>query len=152
MSQNPEEIMFRVDICERNLKPENNSTYKKIPRRLYLEKGEEFSGEFNWSESQQGFILGSFFWGYLLTQIPGGWLGHRFGGKWPFGLGLLVTGILAIATPCVARFGGYYAIVGVRVLQGLAGGITVPCMHSLLARWIPPEERGKLTAIVYAGN
>ncbi|XP_035707132.1 putative inorganic phosphate cotransporter [Folsomia candida] len=111
----------------------------------------EDDGEFDWSEAEQGFILGSFFWGYLITQIPGGWMGHKFGGKWPVGIGLFVTALLAIITPATARWGGFQAIVMVRILQGLAGGITVPCMHTLLARWIPPNERGQLTALVYAG-
>jgi hypothetical protein len=37
-----------------------------------LEEG--YYGEFDWSPADQGLILGSFFWGYLLTQIPGGLL------------------------------------------------------------------------------
>ena len=31
-------------------------------------------GEFVWNKETQGIILGAFFWGYLVTQIPGGWL------------------------------------------------------------------------------
>jgi ACS family sodium-dependent inorganic phosphate cotransporter-like MFS transporter 5 len=29
---------------------------------------EEINGEFDWNEKEQGLILGSFFWGYVLTQ------------------------------------------------------------------------------------
>ena len=29
-----------------------------------------------------GNILGSFYFGYIVTQVPGGWLATRFGGKW----------------------------------------------------------------------
>ena len=29
-------------------------------------------GPFLWSESKQGVILGMFFYGYVLTQLPGG--------------------------------------------------------------------------------
>jgi hypothetical protein len=32
----------------------------------------EYKGEFDWSPQTQGFVLGSFFYGYLLTQIIGG--------------------------------------------------------------------------------
>ena len=42
-------------------------------------------GEFNWNEEEQGIILGCFFWGYIITQIPGGYLGQKIGGKWPLG-------------------------------------------------------------------
>ena len=35
----------------------------------------------------QGVILGMFFYGYVLTQLPGGRLAELFGGKWLFGVG-----------------------------------------------------------------
>ena len=40
-----------------------------------------------WHESQQGIILGMFFYGYVLTQLPGGRLAEIVGGKWLFGVG-----------------------------------------------------------------
>ena len=30
------------------------------------------TGHFQWDEAQQGIILGMFFYGYVLTQVPGG--------------------------------------------------------------------------------
>ena len=35
------------------------------------------NGEFNWSETQEGIILGSFFYGYIVSQLPGGYLAGR---------------------------------------------------------------------------
>lgn len=66
----------------------------------------------------QGNILGSFFYGYLFTQVPGGRLAERFGGKWLFGLGVLCTAILTLLTPVAARW-GVGALITVRVLEGL---------------------------------
>ena len=37
--------------------------------------------EYSWDEKTLGIILSSFFLGYTLLQIPGGWLADRFGGK-----------------------------------------------------------------------
>ena len=31
-------------------------------------------------------------------------------------------------------------------------GVTFPAMHSMLAHWVPPLERNKFAAIVYAGE
>jgi nitrate/nitrite transporter NarK len=45
---------------------------------------------------------------------------HRFGGKWPFGLGLLITALLTIVTPFAARYGKECLVV-LRIIQGLAG-------------------------------
>lgn len=77
-----------------------------------------FVGEFNWDEEEQGIILGCFFFGYLVTQMPGGILGQRFGGKWPLGIGLLVTAIFTLLTPAAAYL-GKEALIAVRVLQGV---------------------------------
>ena len=30
--------------------------------------------DFEWASSTQGFILGAFFYGYIFTQLPGGYL------------------------------------------------------------------------------
>jgi len=76
------------------------------------------SGEFNWSPADQGLILGCFFWGYLATQIPAGLVSSRFGGKWPLGIGLLITAILAIFTPWAART-HVWLLIGFRIVQGL---------------------------------
>uniref|UniRef100_A0A1B0EUK8 Major facilitator superfamily (MFS) profile domain-containing protein n=2 Tax=Lutzomyia longipalpis TaxID=7200 RepID=A0A1B0EUK8_LUTLO len=37
------------------------------------------------------------------------------------------------------------------VAMGLGEGPIVPCTHALLAKWIPPNERSRMGAFVYAG-
>jgi hypothetical protein len=37
--------------------------------------------EFGWSAADKGLISSAFFWGYTLTQIPGGLATRRFGGS-----------------------------------------------------------------------
>lgn len=39
----------------------------------------------------------------------------------------------------------------IRFIQGLGEGPIVPCTHALLAKWIPPQERSRMGALVYAG-
>lgn len=38
------------------------------------------AAEFGWSAADKGLISSAFFWGYTLTQIPGGLATRRFGG------------------------------------------------------------------------
>ena len=45
--------------------------------------------DFQWSPEQQGRVLSSFFVGYLFTQVAGGWLAERFGGKVVLGSGVV---------------------------------------------------------------
>lgn len=76
------------------------------------------TGEFEWNEMEQGIILGSFFYGYMFTQLPGGMLSQKYGGKWPLGLGIFITAIFALLTPLAART-HVSLLIGARIIQGL---------------------------------
>ena len=65
-------------------------------------------GPFVWDEAEQGIILGMFFYGYVLTQLPGGRLAELFGGKWLYGLGVLITSVLTLLTPLAANTNSLY--------------------------------------------
>ena len=82
-------------------------------------------GEFNWDEEKQGVVLASFFYGYVTTQIAGGILAQRFGGKRPLLFGIFWTAVLTILTPVVTHAGGFIAIVITRILEGI-GEVSTP--------------------------
>lgn len=65
-----------------------------------------------------GLVLGSFFYGYWVLQIPGAWVALKIGGTRVFGYGVLLTSLLAIITPIAARY-HVMALIGVRIFQGL---------------------------------
>ena len=71
-----------------------------------------------------GWILSSFFFGYIITQIPGGWLAARFSGRWIFGVGIVMTAILTLLTPVAADF-NVWALIAVRAAEGFfeVGGL-----------------------------
>lgn len=56
----------------------------------------------------------------MITQIPGGILAEKYGGKWVFGIGILLTDFFCLLTPLAARHGGSGAVIAVRVLTGLS--------------------------------
>ena len=64
---------------------------------------------------------------------------------------MLVNSVFAFLVPIAARQGGIWWLIGVRFIQGLGEGPIVPCTHALLAKWIPPNERSRMGAFVYAG-
>ena len=39
------------------------------------------SASFGWTSVEKGLVQSAFFWGYAFTQIPGGWLAQKYGGK-----------------------------------------------------------------------
>ncbi|KAG8308157.1 hypothetical protein J6590_002241 [Homalodisca vitripennis] len=108
------------------------------------------STQFDWSERTQGVILSAVFWGYVLTQLPGGLLAERLGGKHVLGVGLLVSTLGTLLTPEVANLGPYW-LVAVRFCIGLGQGVMYPSLNVMLAQWAPPQERGRLGAAIFAG-
>lgn len=72
---------------------------------------------YDWSEEQQGIILGAFFWGYTLTQIPGGMLSQRYGGKYVFMLGILFSAVCSLLTPNVVRLGNIHTNLNSHIQQ-----------------------------------
>ncbi|XP_028043806.1 putative inorganic phosphate cotransporter [Bombyx mandarina] len=106
---------------------------------------------FNWNETTQGLILGGFYFGYAATQVPGGYLAEKYGGKWTLGLGLLSTALFTFLTPFVTRLGGATWLFILRVLQGMGEGPTMPALMIMLARWVPPNERSFQGALVFGG-
>ncbi|XP_030603237.1 sialin [Archocentrus centrarchus] len=105
---------------------------------------------YNWDSETQGWILSSFFYGYIVTQVPGGYLAGRFGPKWLMGLGILGTVIFTLITPVAADLGAGY-LIAVRVLEGIGEGVTFPAMYTMWAAWAPPLERSRLLTISYIG-
>jgi len=63
-------------------------------------------------------VLSSFFYGYIITQIPGGWLAAKYGGKNLFGCGILMTALFTLITPPAART-NVYLLSAVRMAEGL---------------------------------
>ncbi|XP_011691709.1 PREDICTED: putative inorganic phosphate cotransporter [Wasmannia auropunctata] len=108
--------------------------------------------EFYWDEPVKHLILSSFFWGYTCTQIPASILTQRWSAQGLFSATLIISGLLTIGTPLAAYYGGWQTVIASRVMCGLVQGAVLPCLHTLLSRWSPPEERGRLSMFVYSGG
>ncbi|TMS36060.1 hypothetical protein L596_003322 [Steinernema carpocapsae] len=105
----------------------------------------------HWNSVTQGFILGAFFYGYILTQIIGGILAHRSGGKLIFFIGVFGTAAFTVLTPPLA-FIGKFAFIGARFMEGLLEGMTYPAMHVMWSNWAPVMERTRLATFAFSGS
>ncbi|XP_067389936.1 sialin-like isoform X3 [Emydura macquarii macquarii] len=74
---------------------------------------------YDWSSKTQGVILSAFFYGYVFTQLLGGYWSGMFGGKLVLGSGLLSTSALTLLTPLAAGLGAAY-LAGLQALLGMA--------------------------------
>ncbi|XP_068914548.1 sialin-like [Tenebrio molitor] len=108
---------------------------------------------YDWDEYTQGVILSSFFWGYLISHVPGGVLSQQFGGKNVMGTGLLISAILTLIFPwLIQRSRGTIGIVIVaRVVMGMGQGVLYPAINAILGQWVPARERAGIASVTYAG-
>ncbi|XP_059084205.1 uncharacterized transporter slc-17.2-like isoform X2 [Tigriopus californicus] len=107
-------------------------------------------GEFDWDRSTQSHLLGTFFYGYILTQVVGGWVSDRFGGKITMVASMLGLGITSVLIPMAARVDPKI-VMGIRFLQGCFQGAILPTAYSLIPGWGSPAERTFLMAVVMSG-
>jgi ACS family sodium-dependent inorganic phosphate cotransporter len=102
----------------------------------------EMQNEFGWSDSQKGLVLSVFFAGYLATQILGGFLSNRFGGRTVFLLAVLLWSIFTVVTP-IAAYVSFGALIVARVMLGVGEGAAFPSAYNLIHRWMPLTERSR---------
>lgn len=105
--------------------------------------------EFGFSLETMGLILGAFRWGYSFFQIPGGWLGDRFGPRRALTLIVLwwsaFTSLTAVMTGAVSM--------GIcRFLFGVGEAGAFPIATRSLSRWMLPAERGWAQGVTHAGS
>ncbi|XP_050409086.2 vesicular glutamate transporter 2 [Patella vulgata] len=107
--------------------------------------------EFSWTPETVGIVDSSFFWGYIITQIPGGYLASRLPANRLFGLAIGISSFLNLFLPGAATV-HYGMVITVRILQGLVEGVTYPACHGIWRHWAPPLERSKLATISFCGS
>lgn len=107
--------------------------------------------EFDWDKKTRSFILSSYFYGYMVTQIPGGWLTSKFGGKHVIGTFMALSSALTLLMPVFARSNVYLLIVA-RAMLGMALGMVIPGYCGLVGIWALPTERSRFMALCLFGQ
>ncbi|KAI8483871.1 hypothetical protein Bbelb_383980 [Branchiostoma belcheri] len=107
-------------------------------------------GELEWSASLRGTLLGAYYYGYIITQVVGGVLEQKLGGKLVYGTGMLAIAALDALGPVASR-ASPWAMFAVRFIMGLVSGVLFPTMYGVWGRWAPPTDRTKLLAFCYIG-
>ena len=106
--------------------------------------------EFGWSDTQRGLVLSSFFVGYLVTQVIGGSLAARFGGKIVLGFGVVWWSLFTLLTP-LSALTSFPVLIATRILMGIGEGVAFPATYNLLGRWVPMRERSRAASFNLSG-
>jgi MFS family permease len=98
------------------------------------------SHDLHLSPDQAGEAAGIFFWGYLLLQIPGGYIAERWSAKWLVSICLAAWGLCAIGCGLAQN---WQQLIATRFLLGVAEGSVYPATLVLISHWFPRGERAR---------
>lgn len=70
-------------------------------------------------------------------------MAQRFGAQKLIAFSVGLCGLVTMLIPTAATYGGWQAVIVLRILTGCCQGVVPPCIHNLLSKWIPLEERGR---------
>jgi MFS family permease len=90
--------------------------------------------------TEAGSAAGIFFWGYVLLQIPGGYLAQRWSAKRFVAILLVTWGLCAVGCGLVRTWQEFWVM---RLLLGAAEGGVWPAVLVLLSHWFPRGERAR---------
>src|SRR5437867_4011301 len=94
-------------------------------------------------DKMKGAAAGIFFFGYVLLQIPGGYLASRWSARKVISIFLISWGIAAVGCGLAQTFKQFAVM---RFLLGVAESGVFPATTVLLANWFPRTERARANA------
>lgn len=98
-------------------------------------------------DGDMGWIMSVYGIGYLIFQVPGGWLGNRFGTR---GALASISVFWSACTLWTASVFGFTGLLCSRVSFGLAQAGLVPISSKAVKDWFPTNRRGSASATVTA--
>lgn len=105
--------------------------------------------EFGWSPSVAGLVQSAFFWGYILSQLPGGYLTSKHGGRRVMPAGVAMWSAATAAVPLLAS-----TIPGLcisRAAVGLGEAVAPSAATDMVSRVVPPQQRSTAVSFVFGG-
>jgi MFS family permease len=105
--------------------------------------------EFDIGKIEMGFIFSAFVWSYALFQIPGGWLGDRFG---PRRILTCIVAYWSVMTALTAAASGVASFAAVRFLFGAGEAGAFPVATRAMQLWFPLRERGLVQGVSHSAS
>lgn len=113
--------------------------------------------EFGWPASVQGLVQSGFLWGYMATQMIGGSLADKYGGRLVMAYSIFwfsLASVLmpaALSSPVAAAGWTLPAVMLARGMVGLGEGVALPAMNNLVANNVPPARRSTALGGCFTG-
>ncbi|MQL78112.1 hypothetical protein Taro_010532 [Colocasia esculenta] len=101
------------------------------------------------NQSSKGLMLSSFFYGYAMSQVPGGWVAQLIGGRRVLLMSFVLWSLTCALVPLDPK--RVTILMTARLLVGVAQGFIFPAIHTVLAQWVPPHERSRSVSLTTSG-
>ncbi|KMO85532.1 MFS transporter [Megasphaera cerevisiae DSM 20462] len=105
--------------------------------------------EFQLTPATLGIVLSSFFVGYTIMQLPGGYLADKIGSKKVIMMALTFWSVFTLATGFTYSLA---ALLIVRFLFGLGEGSFPPASFKGISEYFPHDERAKMAGVLVSSN
>lgn len=109
----------------------------------------EIAKDFNLSPAVMGIVLSSFFAGYALMQLPGGWLADKFGSRKVIAIAILFWSLFTVLTGMAWSL---MSMIIIRFMFGLGEGGYPAASSKAIADVFPKEERTSAQTIMMSSN
>jgi MFS family permease len=115
-------------------------------RQCIVRAQEDIQTSLGISDERMGLVFGGFWFAYALLEIPGGWLGDRFGAR------VTLTRIVlawSLFTALTGSATGFYSLLAYRLLFGASEAGAYPNMALVQSRWLPQAERARAGGVLW---
>jgi sugar phosphate permease len=103
--------------------------------------------EFGLSKTAMGYVFSAFLWAYAIGQIPGGWLGDRFG---PRRVLLAIIPFWSITVIGTGLTAGKISLSVMRFVLGLSEAGAFPIATRAMQLWFAKSERGLVHGVTHS--
>ncbi len=108
----------------------------------------DISRDLSLSKDQMSWVFSSFALAYALFEVPTAWWADRQGTRGVLTRIVLWWSALTVMTGAAFNF---VSMVVIRFLFGAGEAGAWPCVARTFSKWIPPQERGRVQGIFFAG-
>ena len=98
--------------------------------------------------AQLGLVFSSFFFGYALFALVGGWASDRLGGRLVIAIAMVTWSIFCGLTAAAA---GFASLLAIRVLFGMSEGPLPSAQNKFISDWFPLGEQARALGVALAG-
>ncbi len=107
------------------------------------------SKEFGFDKVTMGVIFSAFVWSYAAFQVPGGWLGDRFG---PRRVLAVIVGYWSVMTALTSVAASATSFTAIRFLFGIGEAGAFPVATRGMQMWYPRRERGLCQGLSHSAS